>query len=290
MQTYLMAACAQVRKEISVFSREYLPVFLARSPGDILSEMAGIPPEENFFADSILTKPTPPPLAVWQRALENLALTLPGGKTCLNLKALHPKSYDVFCSEPYWDEFLPQTQSPCFRVVNDTLAWKMSRTRCCSFDSFVPQLINMAIPDMNNADSWLPQAKRALMQLRPDRSDLFNTLCYVLPYIAFFDAAFAKLALDAATWRIAIESDASMSAERRQLALERLGCGMLPYVLNNALLHVFSGMAGNHFLAIGDMLDHPSIYGRYTRLMPRYLFAILLGKACVLRQLLDSSE
>ena len=66
--------------------------------------------------------------------------------------------------------------------------------------------------------------------------------------------------------------------------------GYFSHVLNNALLHVFSAMAGNHFLAIADLLDHPAIHGGYTRLMPAYLFTVLLGKVDVLRNITQEME
>jgi hypothetical protein len=55
-------------------------------------------------------------------------------------------------------------------------------------------------------------------------------------------------------------------------------------------LHVLAAMANNHFGDIADLLEHPSLVGRYTRLMPHYLFAVLLEKVEVLRCSVRSSE
>jgi hypothetical protein len=61
------------------------------------------------------------------------------------------------------------------------------------------------------------------------------------------------------------------------------------HVLNNALLHVMAALANNHFEVIFDLLDHPSLIGGYTRLMPHYLFAVLLEKVDVLRSLVGAA-
>ena len=74
---------------------------------------------------------------------------------------------------------------------------------------------------------------------------------------------------------------------RRPLILT-LGDKTHPYfehVVNNALLHVLASLANNHFMLIRDYFDHPCIMGRYTRLMPHYLFAVLFQKVSILRQL-----
>jgi hypothetical protein len=55
--------------------------------------------------------------------------------------------------------------------------------------------------------------------------------------------------------------------------------------LNNSLLHVLAALANNHFEMIADLLDHPSLVGGYTGLMPHYLFAVLFEKVTVLHAL-----
>jgi hypothetical protein len=57
------------------------------------------------------------------------------------------------------------------------------------------------------------------------------------------------------------------------------------HCLNNALLHVLGALANNHFGKIEEFLGHPFLVGRYTHLMPHYLFAVLFGKVVILRQL-----
>ena len=86
-----------------------------------------------------------------------------------------------------------------------------------------------------------------------------------LPFIADVDPAFAKKALDLDTWG------------KTHPCLE--------HVVNNALLHVLASLANNHFMLIRDYLDHPCLFGRYTRLMPHYMFAVLFQKVSILRQL-----
>ena len=140
-------------------------------------------------------------------------------------------------------------------------------------------------------DSWLPGVKQRLMALSPDSCVLYNALCDTLPYIAYFDPAFAKLALDPRTWESLVEHDPRLDEARKRELCKIVNSGVyFNHVLNNALLHVFSAMAGNHFLSIADLLDHPAIHGGYTRLMPAYLFTVLLGKVAVLRNIAQEVE
>ncbi len=54
---------------------------------------------------------------------------------------------------------------------------------------------------------------------------------------------------------------------------------------NNALLHVIGSLANNQFDEIESFLNHPARIGGYTRLMPRYLVAVLHQKFRVLKEL-----
>ena len=121
--------------------------------------------------------------------------------------------------------------------------------------------------NVTEADFWaaIPAIEAWLLSLGTMDGRLWNPLCMTLPFIADVDPAFAKKALDLNTW------------------------GKIhPYfehVVNNALLHVLASLANNHFMLIRDYLDHPCLMGRYTRLMPHYLFAVLFQKVSILRQL-----
>ena len=289
MQTQLIAACARVRHEMYIFRQEYLPVFLALTPGEIWAEIKADPQVVKIPSPSVWRRP--PPLSAWQRAVEDLAITLPAGAGVSSSKSLHPEAYEEFSKEPLFPGFLPeeQEQDQCLRVVNDTLIWHLTPNSFSSLTKIILPEPSTLIPDFDNVEEWLPLFKAWLMQLPPDSDRLYNSLCAALPYIAYFDPAFAKLALDRTTWETIVKRYPGMSVEQRRKALKLLDNRFFQNVLNNALLHVFAALAGNHFLAIQDMLDHPCIQGGYTHLMPYYLFAILLGKTRVLRRLLDQT-
>ena len=84
------------------------------------------------------------------------------------------------------------------------------------------------------------------------------------------------------------ESNAAVSEEQRQKWFGQIEHGFFQHAVNNALLHVFAALGNNHFVQIGDYLDHPCLYGRYIDLMPHYLFALLFQKVSILRQLVSN--
>jgi hypothetical protein len=62
----------------------------------------------------------------------------------------------------------------------------------------------------------------------------------------------------------------------------------LTNLIHNAVVHVIgalANLANNHFSEINAYLDHPAFVGQSTRLVPRYLMAVLCGKVFVLQQL-----
>ena len=123
--------------------------------------------------------------------------------------------------------------------------------------------------EVTEADFWaaIPQIEAWLLTLDPSDSYLSNLLCMTLPFIADTDPVFAKKALDLNTW-----------GETHP---------WFEHVVNNALLHVLASLANNHFMLIRDYLNHPCLMGRYTRLMPHYIFAVLFEKVGILRQLVQ---
>jgi hypothetical protein len=138
--------------------------------------------------------------------------------------------------------------------------------------------------DSQNFLSQQPEVQHWLLTRPVDSCELYNALCYLLPFIADADPAFAKLALDPDTWRRIVLSDPHITQEDRTTRLERID-GHFAHALNNALLHVLGSLANNHFLLIDDYLEHIRLRGGYTHLMPQYLFAVLFDKVAMLRGL-----
>jgi hypothetical protein len=123
------------------------------------------------------------------------------------------------------------------------------------------------------------------MSLPTHSTELFNALCIVLPFIADADPDFARMALTPETWHNLVLANRDLTEAARARQLEWANGPWFAGVLNNALLHVFGALANNHFLLIEDYLDHPHLDGRYTHLMPHYLFAVLFEKVAILREL-----
>ncbi len=287
MQTQLIVMCTRVRHEMHVFRQEYLPVFLALTPEEIWGEIGANPEVVKVPSPSHWRRP--PPLSAWQRAVKDLATTLPAESSRPSSNPHFSGVYKEFIEEPH-PGFLPEEPEPCLRMANDALVWQIKPKCLLDLSGYILQEPWTAVPNLDDTGSWLPQFKDWLMQIPPHSNQFYHSLCSGLPYIAYFDPAFAKLALDRTTWETIVERDPNMPAERRLHLLERFDGRMFRNVLNNALLHVFAALAGNHFFTIGELLDHPCIQGGYTHLMPYYLFAILLGKTRVLLRLLDQTK
>ncbi len=123
------------------------------------------------------------------------------------------------------------------------------------------------------------------MTLPPDEPELWNAVCWLLPFVGDAAPDFARLALDAETWRILTRSAPDLPEGLRRQRLEAIDGYLFRHVLNNALLHVRGALANNRFGRIPDFLDHPNLRGGYTYLMPHYLFAVLFEKVRTLRRL-----
>ncbi len=238
---------AKVQAEIVAFRSEYLPVFLEISRTPEL-----IPPFVFERQQNTLHL-----LSCWQEAITKVgdALPLPGDATTLD-----PAEFKdfMFCKG-----------TPGFSLSNGDIRWKIGMF--C--DIRVAILSGYRPPELGDNEEFtedhfwasIPAIEAWLLSLDAMDGRLWNPLCMTLPFIADVDPAFAKKALDLDTWG---ETNA-----------------WFEHVVNNALLHVLASLANNHFMSIRDYMDHPCLLGRYTRLMPHYLFAVLFQKVSILRQL-----
>jgi hypothetical protein len=238
---------AKVQAEIVAFRHEYLPVFLEISRTPELIPPIAFERQQNSFHL----------LSSWQDAITKVgdALPLPGDTTTLD-----PADYKdfMFCEG-----------TPAHSLSGNNIRWKIG-VYC---DMGITLLKGYRPPCLGDGDNvsendfWaaIPAIEAWLLSLDAMDGRLWNPLCMTLPFIADVDPAFAKKALDLDTWKNVTP--------------------WFEHVVNNALLHVLASLANNHFMLIRDYLDHPCILGRYTRLMPHYLFAVLFQKVSVLRQL-----
>jgi hypothetical protein len=185
-------------------------------------------------------------------------------------------------------EFLFQEATPSFCVRERRIVWQITLFmdlemclccwRGCSSEPMEgPEALAKFLADVSAVRCWL-------MSLSVDSTELANSLCSVLPLIADADPAFAKLALDPETWRNVVLADRHITEEQRAKRLKCVDGAWFCHTLNNALLHVLGALANNHFTMIEDFLDHPFLCGGYTHLMPHYVFAVLVEKVMILRQ------
>ena len=239
---------ATVQAEIVVFRNEYLPVFLEISRRPELIPPIAFEQQQNTFHL----------LSSWQDAITKIgdALPLPGDAG--DTTTLDPAEYKdfMFCEG-----------TPGYSRSNNNIRWKIGLF--CDLGTAL--LFGPRLPEKNDnlteAECWtaVPEIEAWFLSLDPMDGRLWNPLCMVLPFVADVDPAFAKTALDLNTWGKTSP--------------------IFEHVVNNALLHVLGALANNHFMLIRDYLDHPCLFGRYTRLMPHYVFAVLFQKVSVLRQL-----
>ena len=238
---------AKVQAEIVAFRNEYLPVFLEISRTPELIPPIAFERQQNTFHL----------LSSWQDAITKVgdALPLPGDTTTLD-----PAEYKdfMFCEG-----------TPAYSLSNNNIRWKIGMFCDISIvllSGYLPPSLGNG-GDFTEADFWasIPEIEAWLLSFDAMDGRLWNPLCMTLPFVADVDPAFAKKALDLNTWG------------KVNPCFE--------HVVNNALLHVLASLANNHFMLIRDYLDHPCILGRYTRLMPHYLFAVLFQKVSILRQL-----
>lgn len=266
----LPAEVARVGAELAFFRRECLPALLGRPISECVPESVSDALRERIIA-------TVGTISSWQRAATQLADGLPFG---------HPLDEAYGPSRGNFRDFLIQYDARSFSFREGRIVWQINTW----FDLATPfhfcsgpGEITEPWSDISVFRARQHDARRWLLALPIDDCRLYNALGMVLPTMADIDPAFAKLALDPATWRALIQADDNLTPEQRARRL-RLIDGHFGYILNNALLHVLGALANNHFLLIGDYLDHPHVRGRYTHLMPRYLFTVLFEKVLILRQ------
>jgi hypothetical protein len=272
-ETALRTAIAAVAHELRMLRDEYLPAFLAVPFHEAMPDHVPAFVRERSAA-------TARRLGAWQAAITRLADFLP---------------IDAHVAAPaaaQFDEFMFQKAKGNAAVANGGCRWRISLFipvdwECAQFwpDSLPPHQSPAARERCFLRN--LPRIKQRLMTRSVVDSELLNGLCVYLPLIADIDPAFVKRALDLQTWRILVNANTELTAEKRRESLQSIDHGLFHHVVNNALLHVFAALGNNHFAAIGDYLDHPCLHGSYTGLMPHYLFALLFQKVAILHALRD---
>ena len=265
------AEVARVRRELTLFRDEFLPAVYGGPVTDSHADATTAAPEDDDTATA--GRPT-----AWRDAVARLSDQLPVGPLTADTAPLDRGPFE---------SFLFQTATPAHVVRGGRVVWRA--------ELFVPLEVVLGCPAFGGdrpgegGDPWDWFAARAdaarawLMGLPAGTDTLANSLCMVLPFLADLDPAFARPALDRETWRAATMTDRTLTDDERAGRLKFVESVWFGHIINNALLHVLGSLANNQFESIRDHLRHPHLRGGYTRLMPGYLFAVLVEKAAALR-------
>jgi hypothetical protein len=263
MGTMIESEIAKVQSELVIFRDEYLPVLLDRPLADSIPE--------------VLWTPASDQLSAWQQAVTRLGDLLPLSINDSRTASVNAKDFK---------DFMFQEASPSYSISDHGIHWWIGLfSNAESAICYLPHAEWHDVIKDHDFLAALPGIRKWLMGLTVNDCSLYNALCLVLPIFTDVDPPFVKLALDLDTWRTLVKTNAALSGEQQREALNTIDHGYFRHVLNNALLHVLGSLANNHFMLIRDCLDHPCLFGRYTRLMPHYVFAVLFHKVSILGKL-----
>ena len=177
-----------------------------------------------------------------------------------------------------------------YTVENGRIHWKIS---CYSEIDW----LSAAYTTFRAGFGWPPKdeshpgysieaSKRFLLDGSTDDVGYYNEYIAILAALADGEPAFVKGMLDPGAWQERIESNPKLSDEERPRQLQRLIApvprGYFRLVMHNALLHVIGALANNRFGELASYIEHPEFVGRYSPLVPHYLYANLLAKSHVI--------
>jgi len=260
----IRAEVSKVENELKLFREKFVPAFLgtpinSRFPESYVEMVHDRMAKRAGFASN------------WQKAACRLAKLLPVGPLPANSRRISREDFL---------DFLFQAPTPAFRIGGGRIIWEIGLFMGRQLVQELLQKRNLPVP-IENLPTGLAELGRWLLRQLIDYK-LTDDLCSLLPFLADADPAFAKLILDPETWRkIAL---AEHDEDERTDWLEYVEGLWFAHCLNNALLHVLGALANNHFEKIEAFLGHPFLVGRYTHLMPHYVFAVLVEKVTILRQ------
>jgi hypothetical protein len=273
-QIDIRAEIARVQGELVLFRERCLPAFFETPIDPVFQEEYA-----EWVREKIVTRAGA--VSNWQRATCRLAELQPLGPLAANSSSINREAFQEFLHQPF---------TPSYCVRERRIIWQMriftDPSICANYCGSFPDLVAA----LGELPARLPEIRRWLMDLPVDSAELANILCLGLPFIADADPAFAKLALDPATWRHLVLADRDITEELRNRRLKWLDGQGFPHWLNNALLHNLAALANNHFTVIEDFLEHPYLCGGYTHLFGHYVFAVLFEKVATLRQLAQERQ
>ena len=265
------AEVARVQRELTLFRDEFLPAVFDGPVTDFHSDGMTDTLKDHITA-------TAGRLSEWRNAAAHLSGQLPLGPLAAAEAPLD--------REPL-GRFLFQKATPGHVVREGRIVWRIELFVSLEMVLHCPAFRGELPADGDDPWEWFAaraDAARVWLVGLPANTDvLANSLCILLPFLADFDPAFARLALDRETWRATTLADRTLTDDERAKRLRFVASNWFGHIINNALLHVLGQLANNHFVSIREYLQHPQLRGSYTHLMPHYLFAVLSEKVNALR-------
>jgi hypothetical protein len=262
---------ARVRGELLAFRDICLPAFDA--PGGVLASRADGPDGETRIG-----------LQQWREVIDRLLEALPSGGRA---GRFDPEDF----------AFLGKGPEPSYSIEQGRIIWRNAVGMMST-----PELISQYVPELLDSEWYspadpigsllgrLPEVENRFLGLDMKGLVLANALSTILPHLVDADPEFVRRALDPETWRGIVRDRPGLTLEERAKKLDWIDWFWFGHVTNNGLLHVMGAAANNQFGLILDLLGHRNLNGRYTDLMPDYIFGVLLAKVRALRELSDGPD
>ena len=275
----LGAEVARLRRELEIFGRCYLPRLLA---GRVLAYHEGA-------ARLIVVPEDPGRLRAWQAAVDRLVLALPGTGPDGPGGDPDPAEFGDLLTDPGAGDWAPGPARIDWRLSPLPEPWPEHR------EDVARVILGQANLTVVGADPHVEQlrfhrlaVRRWFLALPINRRLDPGLPAALLPVLAEADPAFARRAIDPLALEAAVRADRSLTPSDVSRYVGYFRGYFYRSAVSSALARVLAALANNRFDEIGRFLDLPEVHGNWKGAMPRFVFAVLLGKVTVLRGLARS--
>jgi len=272
----LASEVARLGSELDLFGHHYLPRLLAPR---LLAYREG-------SARLIEIPGDPDRLRSWRAAVTRLGRMLPADGATWPRGDPEPAEFGDFLVDPAAGDGLPGAGRIDWRLSPLPEPWPEHR------EDVAREILAGAGFAASDEDSSVEQlrlhrhaVRRWLLALPTDRRLDPGLPSSLLPVLAEADPAFARRAIDTRRLEAAVRADRSLAPGEVARHVGYVRGYFYRSAVSSALARVLAALANNRFGEIGRFLDLPEIYGNWNAFMPRFLFAVLLGKVSVLRDL-----
>lgn len=272
----LLAEVARLRCEVEVFRSRYLPHLLA---GRVLAHREGA-------ARLILVPEDPGRLGAWRAAVDRLVLALPGTGPGGPGGDPDPVEFGDLLTDPAAGDWVPGPARIDWGLSPLPEPWSEHR------EEVAREILEEAGLAVGGADPPVERlrlhrhaVRRWFLALPIGRRLAPGLPAALLPVLAEADPAFARRAIDPRALEAAVRADRSLTPGEAARHVGYVRGYFYRRAVSSALARVLAALANNRFGDIGRFLNLPEIHGNWNGFMPRFLFAVLLGKVTALRGL-----